>query len=59
MQAGREGVGGGAVEGCRGSGKAESNGARGIEEEDEGGTRGRSGCRGPVSIFNSFFHLHY
>jgi len=39
------------VEGCRGCSEAESNGTGGVEKEGEGGTGGRSGCRGPVSIF--------
>jgi len=33
---------GGAAEGCRGSGEAESDGAGGVEEASKGGTRGRS-----------------
>jgi len=58
-RAGGEGQGGGAVEGCRGCSKTESIGAGGIKEEDEGGTRDRSGWRSPVGIFYSFSCLHY
>jgi len=49
MQAGREGMGGGAAEGCRGSGEAESNGAGGIKKEGKGGARSRFSWRSPVS----------
>jgi len=49
--AAEEGGGGGCqTEGGGDSRQTEDDSARGVEEESEGGTGGRSGRRGPVSI---------